>query len=97
MIPASALLSSATFRDYQREGIEALGTGHRILLALRWFDWVSGDEFYDALGCVDPHDRNRHASALLRLRKLGRVEVRGSGWTREYRVKTKRRRRKAVR
>lgn len=93
MIAASALLDPCSLRQYEREGHDALSTGERILLALRWFDWITGDGLYDAMGCVDQHDRNRHASALLRLRKLGRVEMRGTGWRREYRLRVKRRRR----
>ena len=50
-------------------------TSHRVLMALRWYDWIEPIELYDHLQLeVDSRDRNTHQQALGELIKRGVVE-----------------------
>lgn len=72
MVAAESLLSPGALRRWSQG--EHLSCRERILLALRWFDWASASELYDALDVVDQRERNLFSSALSWMLKRGQVE-----------------------
>ena len=79
MIAARHLVSSEALRRYDDTGDPVYTTAERIVLALRWFDWVSADELRLVLDVGDDIDAQRYKVALGRLVKRGIVEARGNG------------------
>lgn len=75
MIPARSLVSAEALRRYDDNGDPVYSPSERILLVLRWYDWISTSDLYERLELND-RDRGRHQKALERLIASGRVECR---------------------
>jgi hypothetical protein len=82
MISAASILSADGLRRWATDELTA---PERILLGLRWFDWATSSEIYDALD-LSEHDRRNYSAHLSRMIKRGDLEARGNGTSREYRV-----------
>ena len=81
MIPARHLISAEALRRCDDTGEPIYTTAERIVLALRWFDWVSAAGLREVLDLddADEVDARRYSIALGRLVKRGIVEARGNG------------------
>lgn len=89
MIPISELISVEALRRYDDDGEPVYTTRERLLLALRWFGWVSSADLSDALdigeGVYLPM-RQRYQTALQGLLADGLVMQRGERGAHEYRL-----------
>ena len=98
MLKQTDLISAEALRRYDDNGEPMYSTAERIVLALRWFGWVSMFGLADALGMEDMNalERKRFQTALWRLVKRGVVQIRGEfagmrgnhGQEQEYRLNT---------
>jgi hypothetical protein len=88
VIPARELVSAEAFRRYDDDGEPVYTPTERVLMALRWFGWVSADDLWVALDMPEAgtRDRNKHAVTLCQLVKKGRVLAEGSGAARRYSI-----------
>jgi hypothetical protein len=82
VISASALLNA--------EGMRRWATGEstlpeRLLIALRWHDWVTSGDLFDGMDLADD-DRKDASSHLSRMVKRGQVEADRSSWPALYRL-----------
>lgn len=80
MLRQSQLVSAAALSRYDDSGDPVYTTAERIVLALRWFGWISADGLRDALEIADADDveKKRYVQSIARLVKRGVVEERGA-------------------
>lgn len=78
MIAPRELVSVEALRRYDDNGEPVYTTTERILLALRWWDWVTATDLFDALEIDRSDHRTRwtYSMSLRRLTDRGRVECR---------------------
>ena len=75
MISARDLIGEAALSRYDDNGDPLLLPRERVLLALRWHDWISPSDLYDQLDLgIGTVERDTHMKALERLIKSGIVE-----------------------
>lgn len=76
MIPVHELVTAESLRRYDDDGEPVYSPLERIVLILRWWDWIDTLQFRDVLGMdgMSPLERNRYESAISRAIKSGRIE-----------------------
>lgn len=78
MIPIRELVTAESLRRYDDDGEPVYSPLERIVIVLRWWDWIDTLQLREVLGMdgMSPHERNRYESAISRAIKSGRIEKR---------------------
>lgn len=86
MVQPKDILPGHAFTKWCLDGESALTDGERVLMRLRWFDWVSAGDLLDSMDVTDPRERQVVSRALYYRVQQGQIEARGDGVHREYRL-----------
>ena len=86
MLSLSDVLPASALTRYDDHGEPAYTTYERLLIAMRRMAWSTRDEIFDAMEAHETEDRRLLRCAIAWFVRDGKIESRGVGYSREFRL-----------